>query len=154
MSGLNGTAADPWTPIKREPLGGKPAKAEPAAKQPAKVGVELNVGIPPDALKAITELAKAQSDLAEKIEQNAAVLMSVSTTMQEAAALQAARTTEAIAGMAEQAAAIREMVGELSGIAAAIEKAGNAPRKVTLRRNADGVAVDAISRPVKEGSSA
>ena len=152
---LNGTALNPWTPIKRAPLAKPKADAAPAAaaaaeKQKPSVLAELLVGVPPETTKAITDLAAAQQELAGKMEAVTAGNMEVAAAMQAVGA----QHGELITQLTRQTHALVSIGERIEGFGKAVERAVSQPRKVSLKRDAAGVAVEAVSRPMKEGTAA
>lgn len=143
---MNGAAADPWRPIKREPTAKPQADAKAAEKQKPSVLAELLVGVPPETLKAITDLAAAQMELAGKMDAVAAGNKEVAAAMKEIGA----QHGELIAQLTRQTHALVSMGVQLQAWSKSVDRAAAMPRKVTLQRDKDGVAVAAVSKPVRE----
>ena len=137
---INGTEANPWTPIKREPLGDGGAKPKKAA-EPKGVGITLTLALPPELEKAITSLAATQKAMADRLEYHAEESQAVLKELERAAASHKSMVVQA----SRQADAMLGLLQQVAELARTLEKASTAPRKVTLRRNAEGVAVDAVS---------
>lgn len=145
---VNGSAVSPWTPVSRGPA--KAAKGDGEGKGGQKLGIDLNLTVPPEVVKAITDLAAAQAAVDAKLDQHMATTVQVMQAIQEAGRVQAEATTKAVERMAQQNSAILIALAVLDGMPELVHRALAAPRKVTLKRNSDGVATEAVSRAVKE----
>ena len=148
---LNSQTADPWAPVRREPIAKKKPETEAAPeKQKPSVLAELLVGVPRETIKAITDLAAAQLELAGKMEAVAAGNKEAAEAMQAIGKQHAELTAQ----LTRQTHALVSIGERIEGFAKAVERAAAAPRKVSLKRDAAGVAVEAVSRPMKEGTAA
>jgi hypothetical protein len=148
---VNGEAAgmDPWRPIKREPMKAKAeAKPEPEKQKPS-VLAELLVGVPPETLKAVNDLAAAQMELAGKMDAVAAGNKEVAAAMKEIGA----QHGELIEQLTRQTHALVSMGVQMQAWSKSIERAAAVPKKITLQRDKDGMAVAAVSKPMKEGAA-
>jgi hypothetical protein len=135
---------DGWQPTKRRPL----ARAEEAASA---TPVELRIGFPADTAKIVSDLVEAQKAAAEKLgqiaTQNAEILKLLQSTEQSAT-----RTRDAMMRQLKlQSDSLTRAIEAMGTMAKAIEKSTSTPRRVTLQRDASGVATEAVSRPIKEG---
>ena len=146
---------DPWAPVHRAPMPadkGKPAAAaKPAAQQ--KIPVTLELAVPADALKSLASLSDTQAALAGEL---AKISKAVEAARGESAALMKAlaaqgKLLDVLAKASERhAAVIDKAVANLQGTAQAIEAAALTPRRVALIRDKDGMATEAVSRPLTE----
>ena len=134
---INGSPADPWTPVRREPLAAKPEPK--AATKP--VPLSLTIGVPPDTFKPMADLAEAQTEIGERLDKLASIIDTMAKANESTA-----KTMMAVAEqLRRQTEAMLSVTKRVESGIAEIQAAMTAPRKVTLRRDAAGVAVDAVS---------
>ena len=123
------------------------------ATQKTPVVLELALAVPADALKSLAALGKSQAELAVELGK---VSKAVEAARGESAALMKAlaaqgKLLDALAKASErQGSVIDAAVANLQRAAQAIEAAALTPRRVALIRDKDGMATEAVSRPMME----